>query len=55
MAQNICERKISMKKYAIPGVMLIAGNQIVSMIALTTAIIMFLADIVNEAERKRGF
>ena len=55
MAQNICERKVSMKKYAIPGVMLIAGNQIISIIALTTALIMFLADVVNEAERKRGY
>lgn len=44
-----------MKKYAIPGTMLLAGHEIVSILALIVAAAMFLADIINEADRKRGF
>lgn len=39
-----------MKKYAIPGAMLLAGHEIISIMALTVAVIMFLADIVKAAE-----
>lgn len=44
-----------MKKYAIPGVMLIAGHEIISLIALIVAVIMLLADIGKAAEERGGF
>lgn len=41
-----------MKKYAIPGVMMLAGHEIVSLAAMLVAVLMFLADIVHEYERR---
>ena len=44
-----------MKKYAIPGVMLVAGHEVISILALIVAFAMFLTDIVDESSRKDGF
>ena len=55
MAQNISERKISMRKYAIPGIMLLVGHEITSIFALIVTVSMFLADIASEADKKGGF
>lgn len=44
-----------MKKYAIPGVMLVAGHEVISILAMVVAFAMFLADIIGEYSRKDGF
>lgn len=41
-----------MKKYAIPGVLLLAGHQVISLAALIVAVCMFLGDIINAAEAR---
>lgn len=41
-----------MKKYAIPAVLLIAGHEVVSILALVVATCMFLGDIVSTAEKE---
>ena len=41
-----------MKKYAIPGLVLLIGNQVTSIAALTVAVVMFLGDIIHAAERR---
>jgi len=43
-----------MRKYAIPGVMLIAGHEIISLIALIVAVCMMLADLGKEIEKNGG-
>ena len=44
-----------MRKYAIPGVMLIAGHEVVSLIALVVAACMMLADLGKEINKNGGF
>lgn len=44
-----------MKKYAIPGILLLVGHEITSIIALIISVSMFLADIISEADKKGGF
>lgn len=41
-----------MKKYAIPAILLLAGHEVISILALIVATAMFLGDIVIEAERR---
>ena len=41
-----------MKKYAIPGAMLIAGHEVISILALVVAMFMFLSDIFKTAEKE---
>ena len=41
-----------MKKYAIPGLMLVVGQEVVSILALIVATSMFICDIVAEKERR---
>lgn len=43
-----------MKKYAIPGVMLIAGHEIISLIALIVAVCMMLSDLGGAIEKNGG-
>lgn len=43
-----------MRKYAIPGVMLVAGHEVVSLIALIVAVCMMLADLGKEIEKNGG-
>lgn len=44
-----------MKKYAIPGLMLIVGHEAVSILALIVAVMMALADIIGEFNKNGGF
>lgn len=44
-----------MKKYAIPGLFILAGHEVISILALVVAFAMFLADIIGEYSRKDGF
>lgn len=39
-----------MKKYAIPAVLLVAGHEVISIMALFVAVCMFLGDIIKENE-----
>ena len=41
-----------MKKYSIPAVLLLAGHEVVSILALVVATCMFLSDIVAQAEKE---
>ena len=41
-----------MKKYAIPGMMLVFGHEVISLLALIIASVMFLSDIAAEAAKK---
>ena len=44
-----------MRKYAIPGVMLIAGHEIISLIALIVAVTMAVADLGGAIDKNGGF
>ena len=41
-----------MKKYAIPGAMLLIGHEVTSLLALSIAMIMFFADMFNETKER---
>lgn len=44
-----------MKKYALPAVLLIAGHEVISILALIIASGMFICDIAATAEKERRF
>jgi len=44
-----------MKKYAIPGLMLLVGHEVTSIAALIVATVLFIADIAAAAEKKGEF
>ena len=41
-----------MKKYAIPALLLVAGHEVISLVALIVATGMFIGDIFNAAEKE---
>lgn len=42
-----------MKKYAIPAILLLAGHEVISILALIVATGMFLGDIVTAAKKRK--
>lgn len=41
-----------MKKYAVPALLMVAGHEVISLVALVVAACMFIGDIFNAAEKE---